>query len=43
MSFRFPKKEEFDRIRFTISSIFEIVLMVLAMIAVIGVAWNHIR
>jgi len=42
MSFRFPTKSEFDRIRFTIWSVFEIVLMVLAMVAVIAVAWRHI-
>lgn len=42
MTFRLPKKHDFDRIRFTIWSIFEILLMVLAMIAVIVVAWKHL-
>jgi hypothetical protein len=43
MSFRFPTKNEFDKIRFTIWSVFEILLMVLAMVAVIAVAWKHLQ
>jgi hypothetical protein len=42
MSFRFPTKSEFDSIKFTIWSVFEILLMVLAMAAVIVVALKHI-
>lgn len=38
MSLRFPTKHDFERIRFTIWSVFEIVLMVLAMVAVLAVA-----
>jgi hypothetical protein len=40
---RFPTKHEFDRIRFTLWNVFEILLMLLAMIAVIAVAWKHIQ
>jgi len=43
MNFRFPTKNEFDKIRFTIWSVFEILLMVLAMVAVIAAAWKHLR
>jgi len=43
MSFRFSTKNEFDKIRFTIWSVFEILLMVLAMVAVIAAAWRHIQ
>jgi hypothetical protein len=43
MSFRLPTRNEFDKIRFTIWSVFEILLMVLAMVAVIAVAWKHIQ
>ena len=42
MNLRLPTRGEFDRIRFTIWSLFEILLMVLAMFAVIAVAWKHI-
>ena len=42
MTIRLPTKHDFDRIRFMIWSVFEILLMVLAMIAVIVVAWKHI-
>jgi len=42
MSFRLPAKNEFDRIKFTIWSVFEILLMVLATTAVIVVALKHI-
>jgi hypothetical protein len=43
MSFRLPTKSEFDKVRYTIWSVFEIVLMVLAMVAVVGVAWKHMQ
>jgi hypothetical protein len=43
MTLRFPTKNEFDRIRFMIRSVFEIVLMVLTMVAVITVALKHIQ
>ena len=42
MNMRLPNKAAFDRIRFTIWSLFEILLMVLAMAAVIAVAWKLI-
>ncbi len=42
MDFRFPTKHEFEKIRLTIWSVFEIMLMVLAMVAVIAVALKHI-
>ena len=42
MSLRLPTKSEFDKIKFTIWSIFEILLMVLAMAAVIRIALKHI-
>jgi hypothetical protein len=42
MSFRFPTKSEFDKIRFTIWSVFEI-LLILAMVAVIAAAWKHLH
>lgn len=42
MSLRIPTKTDFDRIRFVIRSVFEILLMVLAIIAVIVGAWKHI-
>jgi hypothetical protein len=35
MSIRFPTKDDFDKLRFAIWSIFEILLMVLAMAAVV--------
>ena len=43
MNMRLPTKTDFDRVRFTIWSVFEILLMVLAMVAVIAVAWKHIQ
>jgi hypothetical protein len=43
MRFRLPTKKEFDKIRFAISSVFEIVIMVLAMVAVIAIGWKHIQ
>jgi hypothetical protein len=43
MSFRLPTKNEFDKIKFAIWSVFEILLMLLAMVAVIAVAWKHIQ
>jgi hypothetical protein len=43
MNLRLPTKTHFDKIRFTIWSVFEILLMVLAMVAVIAVAWKHIQ
>lgn len=41
MEFRLPKKEEFDAIRFTLWNVFEIVLMLIAMIAVVIIALKH--
>jgi hypothetical protein len=43
MSSRFPTKSDFDKIRFTIWSVFEILLMVSAMVAVVAVALKHIQ
>lgn len=40
---RLPTQEEFDAIRFVVWNIFEILLMVLAMIAVVGISFRHIR
>jgi hypothetical protein len=42
MSLRLPSKAHFEKVRFTIWSVFEILLMVLAMAAVISVALKHI-
>ena len=42
MEFRLPTKEEFDAIRFTLWNVFEIVLMLIAMIAVVIIALKHI-
>jgi hypothetical protein len=42
MNIHLPTKTDFERIRFTIWSVFEILLMVLAMVAVIAVACKHI-
>ena len=39
---RLPTKEEFDAVRFTLWNVFEILLMVLAMIAVAAVSFKHI-
>ena len=38
-----PTTEEFDAVQFALWKTFEILLMVLAMIAVVGVAIKHIR
>jgi hypothetical protein len=43
MNLRLPNKTLFDKIRFTIWSVFETLLMVLAMVAVIAVAWKHVQ
>jgi hypothetical protein len=37
-----PSKEQFDAIRFTIWNVFEIVLMLIAMVAVIIFSLKHI-
>jgi hypothetical protein len=42
MEFRLPSKEQFDAIRFTIWNVFEIVLMLIAMAAVIVFSLKHI-
>lgn len=42
MEFRLPSKELFDAIRFTIWNVFEIVLMLIAMAAVIVFSLKHI-
>jgi len=39
---RLPTKHQFDTIRLALWNIFEILLMLLAMGAVIAVAWKHI-
>jgi hypothetical protein len=39
---RLPTKEEFDAVRFALWSVFEIVLMLIAMVAVIVVSLKHI-
>ena len=38
-----PSKHDFDRVRFALWNIFEILLMLLAMIAVVMTAWRHIQ
>jgi hypothetical protein len=40
--FRLPSKEQFEAIRITIWNVFEIVLMLIAMAAVIIIALKHI-
>jgi hypothetical protein len=40
---RVPNRRDFDQIRFAVWNVFEIVLMILAMIAVIMTALRHIR
>jgi len=42
MRLRLPARETFDALRFTIWSIFEIALMLIAMFGVIAVAIRHI-
>lgn len=42
MRIRLPTKENFDAIRFAIWNVFEIVLMLIAMIAVIVYSLKHI-
>jgi hypothetical protein len=42
MEFRLPSKEQFDAIRFTTWNVFEIVLMLIAMVAVIIFSLPHI-
>ena len=37
-----PTKEEFDAVRFALWNVFEILLMILAMVAVVIVAIRHI-
>jgi hypothetical protein len=41
MSFQLPMKSEFDKVRYAIWRVFEIVLMVLAMVAAVGAEWKH--
>jgi hypothetical protein len=42
MHFRLPTKEEFDALRFAIWNVFEIVLMLIAMVGVIVYSLKHI-
>lgn len=42
MEFRLPSKEQFGAIRFTIWNVLEIVLMLIAMVAVVIFSLKHI-